>query len=322
MSAALAIIPLPTLPVPVVPALVGLSDADILASAMSPSTRLAYASDARIFCDWCAFECLDSMPALPETIAKFLLAQARAGIRASTLTRRVAAIRSLHKLAGLEPPTNTELVKRTMAGIRRTIGSAKVKKRAAVADLIRVMVDLCPDTLAGKRDRAMLALGFAMACRRSELVALDVEDLEERPDGFKVLIRRSKTDQEGVGQIVHVLRGTRIRPVDAVNDWLEASSITEGPLFRRLPRGKKLGDRLVPEFVADLVKSYAEKAGEDPALFAGHSLRSGFLTSAAEATNANIFKMRAVSRHKSLETLGGYVQEADGFRDHAGAGFL
>jgi integrase len=131
--------------------------------------------------------------------------EAKDGARASTLGRRVAAIRYAHKASGHEPPTNRETVKAVKRGIRR-IGAAPEQKDAATAGRIVAMVALIPDTLAGKRDRALLLLGFAGAFRRSKLVALTVADLIEAPGGMRVAIRKSKTDQEGAGQDRHTRR--------------------------------------------------------------------------------------------------------------------
>ena len=153
------------------------------------------------------------------------------------------------------------------------------------------MLALCPATLAGHRDRALLALGFAGAFRRSELVALEVADLTEVPDGLRVRIRRSKTDQEGEGAEIAIPRGYRLRPVEAVQAWLAAAEISAGPVFRPVLKGGRVqGVPLTPHSAAQIVKTYAGRAGLDPVQFAGHSLRSGFLTSAAEA-GASVFKM-------------------------------
>jgi integrase len=196
------------------------------------STRRSYRVAFRIFADWCHARGLVPVPASPDTVAAFLAAEATAGARASTIAHRAAAIRYAHRLAGHETPTSAETVRAVMRGIRRTIGTAPERKAPATADVIREM-RLCPPTLAGQRDRALLALGFAGAFRRSELVALSVADLVEMPDGFRVLIRHSKTDQEGAGQEIAIPRGYRLRPVEAVQTWLEAAAITEGPVFRR-----------------------------------------------------------------------------------------
>jgi len=177
------------------------------------------------------------------------------------------------------------------------------------------------DDMKGLRDRALLLIGFAGAFRRSEIVALNMEDLEESELGFKVTIRHSKTDQEGAGQTIAIVRGSVACPVTALKAWLEAASSTSGPIFRSVRKDGSVAERLPAQSVADIVKDYAERVGLDPALFAGHSMRSGFLTSAAKR-GASIFKMMDQSRHRSVETLRGYVRDAEIFKEHAGAGLL
>jgi integrase len=177
-------------------------------------------------------------------------------------------------------------------------------------------------SLAGKRDRAILLLGFAGAFRRSELVALNVTDLEPLPGGLRISIRRSKTDQEGQGKAIGIPFGSIDCPVEAVRTWLAASGIIQGPIFRSIDRrGRLSGKRLSGRSVANIVKKYAKLAGWEPEAFSGHSLRSGFLTSAA-ANGASIFKMMDLSGHKSADALRGYVSDADLLRNHAGLGLL
>ena len=262
------------------------------------------------------------MPAHVGIVAAYLSGLADSGRKASTIGRRAAAIGYRHKLAGHEPPTNNEGVKATLRGIRRTIGSARQGKAPATADVLTSMLALCPDSMIGKRDRALLALGFAGAFRRGELCALRVDDLVEVADGLRVLIRRSKGDQEGQGQEVAIPRGYRLRPVEAVQTWLAAAEISAGPVFRAVGRGGRVsGEGLADDSAARIVKRYAQRVGLDPASYAGHSLRSGFLTSAAES-GASIWKLSEVSRHKSLDTLRGYIRRLDLFKEHAGAAFL
>ncbi len=174
------------------------------------ATRQAYASDWRDFAVWCALRGATALPAHQGIVAAYLSGLADSGRKASTIGRRAAAIGYHHKIAGHEPPTSREGVKATLRGIRRTIGAAREGKAPATADVLKQMLALCPDTLAGKRDRALLSLGFAGAFRRSELVALQAEDLVETPDGLRVRIRRSKTDQEGQGAEVAIPRGYRL----------------------------------------------------------------------------------------------------------------
>jgi integrase len=165
-------------------------------------------------------------------------------------------------------------------------------------------------------------LGFAGAFRHSELVALNVEDFEFCDDGMRVTIRKSKTDQEGLGSIIAIARGSIACPVEAMRIWQNAAGIVDGPLFRPVTRTGKLSPRrLSARVVAELVKAYARRAGLKAADFSGHSLRSGFLTSAA-ARGASIFKMMDVSRHRSVDTLRSYVRDAELFRNHAGSRLL
>jgi site-specific recombinase XerD len=164
----------------------------------SEATLEAYASDWRDFAAWCTARGATPLPAHVGIVAAYLSSLADSGRKASTIGRRAAAIGYRHKQAGFEAPTNLEAVKTVLRGIRREIGTAKQGKAPATADLIGQMVALCPDNMIGKRDRALLCLGFAGAFRRSELCALEVADLTEVPDGLRILIRRSKGDQEGV----------------------------------------------------------------------------------------------------------------------------
>jgi len=295
---------------------------DLAKAEKAASTRRAYGTDFRLFKAWCDGKGVSSLAASPETVAAFLAAETGNGTKPSTLGRRVAAIRYAHKLAHLDTPTDSEAVKATLRGIRRTFGGAKVRKAPAIAAKVQAMVALAPDRLTGLRDRALLLLGFAGAFRRSELVALDVADVEETETGLLVTIRRSKTDQEGEGVTIAIARGVVACPAKALREWLEAAGIEAGPIFRPINKaGTVAAERLTCRSVANIVKGYATLAGFDASTFSGHSLRSGFLTSAA-AKGASIFKMMDVSRHKSVDTLRGYVRDAELFKDHAGAGLL
>lgn len=296
--------------------------AELARNEKAAATRKAYATDFRIFQAWCAERGASPLPAAPEIVAAFLAWGAEHGARASTVGRRVASIRYAHRLAGFEPPTDSEPVKAVVRGIRRTRGVAAVKKAPATSDRVIAMAAAGNGGLMAKRDRALLLLGFAGAFRRSELVALDVQDLVESPEGFRVTIRRGKTDQEGRGATIAIVRGAIACPVRAVKEWLAASGITEGSLFRPINRHGQVGQgRLSAQSVALIVKSHAARLGFDPGAFAGHSLRAGFVTSAA-ARGASLFKMMDVSRHRSVDTLRGYVRDAELFKDHAGSGLL
>jgi site-specific recombinase XerD len=313
--------------VPIAPALPSTLALDVeKASALAreekaKGTRKLYATDFRIWTAWCAQRGASALPATAESVAAFLACQFEQGISPSTLGHRIAAIRYFHKIGGYDPPTDDERVKATMRGARRVVGTAPTRKAPATSERVISMAIGSGDWLKDLRDRAVLLLGFAGAFRRSELVALNVEDLEADAAGLKIYIRHSKTDQEGHGATIAVVRGSIACPVAALRLWLEAAAITAGPVFRAVKKGSRLGDRLSSHGVAAVVKAHARRVGLDPLLFSGHSLRSGFLTSAAKR-GASIFKMMDVSRHKSVDTLRGYVRDAELFQDHAGAGLL
>jgi site-specific recombinase XerD len=295
--------------------------ADLARHEKAKATQRAYRTDFEIFRGWCARRGVSALPAASESVAAFLASEVEKGVRPSTIGRRVAAIRYAHKIAGHAVPTDDERVKATVRGIRRTLGTAPRKKAPATAERIISMALGTGDGLKGLRDRALLLLGFAGAFRRSELVALDCEDIEQCETGIKITIRHSKTDQEGQGAVIAIVRGSIACPVAALQAWREGAGGTTGPLFRSIRKGGQLGGRLTDQSVSDIVKTHAERVGLDPALFAGHSLRAGFLTSAAKR-GASIFKMMDVSRHRSVDTLRGYVRDAEIFKDHAGAGLL
>lgn len=311
--------------------------ADYAAREKAASTRRAYASDWRAFTTWCAARGVPTLPAEPAAVAAFLAAEADAGRQVRTLARRCAAIRYAHRLQQLPTPTDAEAVRATLRGIRRTVGTAPRQKAPATTDVVLALVHHAEAaiaqgrTLEGRRDRALLLLGFAGAFRRSELAALTVADLEEVPQGLRVHVRRAKTDQEGAGAVVAVLRGRRAQgrycPVAAVRAWLDAAGITAGPVFRPLWKGgvrapQRVRDTaLSAHAINRLVQAYAARAGYDPTAFGGHSLRAGFLTAAAER-GANVFRLLDVSRHRSVDTLRAYVRRAEQWTDHAGAGLL
>ena len=297
--------------------------ADFIAAAQADNTRRAYAADWRDFEGWCQVHGLAPLPALPATVAAYLAARASAGsARVSTLRRRVSAIADAHRREGYASPTAPGTVQQTFRGIARTLGSAPTKKAALTAELVAKCIRRIPVDLEGLRDRALILIGFAGTFRRSELVALDLEDVERRPQGIVLRLRRSKTDQAGEGRIKAIPAGKRLRPVAALDAWLAAARITEGPIFRPIARSGHVGPgRLCDRQVARIVKKRARAAGLDPKLFAGHSLRSGFLTTAGEH-GADLRRAADHAHHAKLDTTRGYMQISDAFKDHAGAKFL
>lgn len=293
-----------------------------VASATAESTRRAYRSDARIFIEWCESKNLQSLPASPETVSNFIADQASNAVKPATLARRLAAIRSLHESAELPTPTSNKLVSATMKGIKREMGTAPKQKNALTIELLyKVLAAIDTATLQGKRDRAILLLGFSGAFRRSELAALEVSDIEFVEHGLKVLVRSSKTDKFGEGETVGIY-SQRLNIPSAVREYMDSGSITEGALFRPITKGGNLRFQAISDkSIAEVVKRYVKAAGLNPDAFGGHSLRSGFVTTALES-GAGMFRVMDVTRHKSTQTLKGYARAADMFRNHAGSSFL
>lgn len=292
------------------------------ASAKADRTVQAYRQAFGAFCDWCAGVGEAPLPASVETTASYLASLADRGLKASTIDLHAAAIAFAHRSAGRETPTSAEPVKAVIRGIRRSIGTKVARKAPATAEALKKMLRKIPDTLIGKRDRALLLIGFAAALRRSELVALQVSDLERSPEGIVIHIARSKTDQEGAGHTVPVPSGSKLKPVQALEAWLAGAAIVSGPVFRPIAKGGRVGlVALTDRSVAQIVKDRAAEAGFDASLFAGHSLRAGFVTSALEA-GADLLKVMDITRHTQVDTLKGYDRRAQAFKNHAGKGFL
>lgn len=299
------------------------------------STVRAYTSDARVFQDWCARFGFRSLPASPEAVAGFLAHEAEAGRSTSTIGRRLAAIRYAHKLAKQPDPTDDEGIHAVMKGIRRRVGTAPTQKAAATAEILAALLMRTPNTLTGKRDRALLALGFTGAFRRSELVALDVADLRDDPEGLRVTVRRSKVDQEGRGFEKAIPTGRFIQPVRLVREWLDAAGITEGPVFRPISRSGRVRTqpgtwlsghtvqppRLADRSVANILQAYCAAAGLDASTFGAHSLRAGYITTAAER-GADLARIMDQSGHRDPRTVVGYIRRANAFKGHSGSGFL
>ena len=300
---------------------------DYIAQSMAASTVRSYANGWRHFSAWCVAHHLPTMPAEPEIVALYI-AECAETYKPATIGLRLTAISHYHQAAGYESPTHALAVRKTLAGIRRNKGVAQVQKTAlSVADLRQIVTEHLPHdyrgtiTPKGTRDRALLLLGFAGAFRRSELVSLDFEDLEHVAEGLIVTLRRSKTDQEGVGRKVGIPYGTHAEtcPVRAVEAWLHASGIAEGPVFRPVDVwGNVAAERLSDHAVALVVKTYAAAIGRDATTFAGHSLRAGFATAAAGAGAAEFDIMRQTG-HRSLTMLRRYIRDGSLFRANAAA---
>lgn len=294
--------------------------ADFAQNSKAASTRRGYAADWRHFQAWCEAVGQVALPAAPATVAAYLGALAQHS-KVKTIERRCAAIRHFHVAARHGNPAAHAGVKATLDGIRRTLGVAPTKKAALTAELIAKAVRKIPSDLAGLRDRAVILIGFAAALRRSELVDLKVNDVTRHAKGIVLTLRRSKTDQVGAGVVKAVPHGHKLKAVAALDAWLAAAKIADGPLFRGVRGDRVFLGPLADRQVARIVKKRCAQIGLDPTSVAGHSLRSGFITSAADA-GAELATIAKHAGHAKIDTTLGYVQVADAFRDHAGKKFL
>ncbi len=293
---------------------------DFIRASKAANTLRGYQSDWRDFCAWCESRDVQPLPATPEIVASYI-AECTTHLKAGSIQRRLNAIAEAHKATGHESPTHDALVRNTMKGIRRTLWVAPVQKAPALTEDIRAMVGAADAGLIGVRDRALLLLGFAGAFRRSELVGLDLEDCALGKDGLTINLRRSKVDQDGVGRKVGIPYGSNpdTCPVRNLHAWIEAGAITSGPLFRSINRhGQVQTGRLTPCDVARVVKKLAERAGLDPANYAGHSLRAGHATSAAIA-GASERSIMNQTGHRSVQMVRRYIREGSLFRENSGA---
>jgi site-specific recombinase XerD len=291
---------------------------EFIRASKAENTLRGYQSDWRAFCAWCEEHGQCPLPAIPETVAGYI-AECAGHLKTGSIQRRLNAISEAHKAAGLDSPTHTAIVRNTMKGIRRTLGTAPVQKTAALTDDIRAMVDATDAGIIGTRDRAVVLLGFAGAFRRSELVALDVEDCAFGKDGLTVTLRRSKTDQQGEGRKIGIPYGSNPEtcPVRTMQAWMERAGVNAGPVFRSINRhGQVQAGRLSSIDVARIVKKLVERAGLDAAKYAGHSLRAGHATSAAIA-GASERSIMNQTGHKSVQMVRRYIRDGSLFRENS-----
>ncbi len=284
--------------------------------ARADNTKAAYRNDWTHFSAWCDSHGASSLPASPETVAAYI-ADLATTHKPSTLERRLSSISVAHAAAGLPSPTKHLLPRAVLSGIRRSKHARPEQKRPLLLDDLREIVQALPLTAAGLRDKAIILVGFHLAGRRSEVAGLDVEDLREVPEGRVVLLRASKTDQEGVGVELPLprLHEPDLCPVRSVEAWLAESGITTGPIFRMVDRnGRVRTNRLTGRAVAEVVKRRAAAVGLDPAGIGGHSLRSGYCT-AATVAGASEHRIAQQSRHKSLKVLRQYIRRGELFED-------
>jgi integrase len=298
---------------------------DFVRVSKAASTIRGYQSDWRHFAGWCKARGASALPAEPDQVAAYI-AECAGWLKPGSIQRRLNAIAEAHKAMGQESPTWSGIVRNTFKGIRRTLGTAPNQKTPALTDDIRAMVDAADTGLMGARDRALILVGFAGAFRRSELVGLDVDDISPpRDEGITILLRRSKTDQEGVGRKIGIPRGKRAAtcPVRALQAWIlylnkSAGGVASGPLFRGVSRhGRLKARRLSGIDVARVVKKLADRVGLDAKKYSGHSLRSGHATSASIG-GASEREIMNQTGHKSVEMVRRYIRDTNLFRGNSG----
>lgn len=274
------------------------------------ATKRAYASDLRDFREWGG-----EIPASAECLARYLADRAPR-LAPATLARRLAGIGAAHTVVGFRDPTKDPLLRMVLKGIRRRHGIAQ--RRALPLDPRRLRQAWGrSEGLRGTRDRALVMLGFAAAFRRSELVSLNVEDLAWSDRGLAVRLRKSKTDQEQASRIVAVPWASQAPcPVRSVEEWLAATGLTQGALFRSIDRHGRLRARLHPQSVNLIIKGLARREPLPWERVSGHSLRAGFVTAAVEA-GADLASIQRQTGHASLDTLAKYIRGVDPFSGNA-----
>jgi len=294
--------------------------ARMVENSRAENTKRAYLSDWATFSGWCSARGVSAMPATPSTVASFV-ADAATTRKASTVGRYVASISTAHKMAGHPSPCHHELVRSTLRGMRRELGTAQRKAQPVRIKNIRAALESFDGSPKCVRDRALVLLGFAGAFRRSELVALDRADVELTTDGLVVTVRRSKTDQEAAGTRKAIPYGANPStcPVRAVLAWFELLGAFTGPVFRPVDKAGRVADtRLSDKAVCLVLKNLAANMGLDAAQVSGHSLRAGMVTDAFAVGVSEAVIMNQTG-HRSCAVMAGYRREANLFAQNAAA---
>lgn len=290
---------------------------DLLDHSLSGASKRAYKSDLQDFEAWGG-----TIPATPVIVASYLATLA-ATHKPATIRRRLSSLAKAHRAKGFVDPTKDEIVKSVLRGIRRSVGTAQHQAKPLLKEDLFAVLECMDDRPKDLRDKALLLVGFAGAFRRSELVGLNVEDIDHVRQGIVVTLRRSKTDQEGSGRKIGIPFGrTRWCPVRHLDEWLDHAKIETGPIFRRVTRhGHIAPERLSSEAVSSVVKQRAKAAGFDPDAYSGHSLRAGLATSAVIA-GVSTLSIRRTTGHASDAMLSRYVRVGDMFTDNAASAVL
>jgi len=294
-----------------------------LQNSKANNTVRAYKSDFNDFGIFCAQNGFKSLPSDPKIVSLYLTHLSTKDAKMSTLKRRLVSIGIIHKLKGHYLDTKHPAIIENIMGIKRRKGSIQKAKKPILINSLKIIIDAIDQQnkqeIKKFRDRSIILIGFSGGFRRNEIVSLDHDDLDFVPEGLKIIIRRSKTDQfgEGLTKALPYFDNTKYCPVVSLKRWIEISKITSGALFRRFSKGSKLSEnRLTDQTVALLIKKYLNLAGIDSKNFSGHSLRSGFATSAAES-GAEERSIMAMTGHKSTEMVRRYIKEANLFKNNA-----
>ena len=293
-----------------------------LKSSKAYNTLRAYKSDFKDFEIFCAKHGLNSLPSEPSAVSLYLTHLSK-NTKISTLRRRLVSISTIHKIKGHYLDTKHPIIVENLMGIRRKKGSMQNGKKPILIRHLKSIIDVIDDqnieNIKKFRDKSIILIGFGGGFRRNELISVDYEDLEFVPEGLKITIRKSKTDQFGKGMVkgLPYFTNETYCPLFNLKKWLEISKIESGPIFRRFSKGLSLTDkRLTDQSVVLLMKEYLKLAGIENKDFAGHSLRSGFATVAAES-GADERSIMAMTGHKTTQMVRRYIREANIFKHNA-----
>ena len=294
-----------------------------LQSSKARNTVRAYKSDFSDFGMFCAQNGFKSLPSEPKVVSLYLTHLSTKDAKMSTLKRRLVSIGVIHKLKGHYLDTKHPAIIENIMGIKRRKGIFQKAKKPLLINSLKKIINVIDqqkkEEIKKLRDRSIILIGFSGGFRRNEIVSLDYDDLDFVPEGLKLSIRRSKTDQfgEGFTKALPYFDSSQYCPVVSLKKLLDLSKIRSGPVFRRFSKGSKLSEnRLTDQTVALLIKEYLNLAGIDSQNFSGHSLRSGFATSAAES-GVEERNIMAMTGHKSTEMVRRYIKEANLFKNNA-----
>jgi site-specific recombinase XerD len=287
------------------------------------NTVRAYKSDFNDFGIFCAQNGFKSLPSEPKIVSLYLTHLSTKEAKISTLKRRLVSIGVIHKLKGHYLDTKHPSIIENLMGIKRRKGSIQKAKKPILINNLKAIINVIDqqnkEEIKKLRDRTIILIGFSGGFRRNEIVSLNCDDLDFVPEGLKINIRRSKTDQfgEGLTKALPYFDNSEYCPVVSMKKWIDISKISNGPIFRRFLKGSKLSiNRLTDQTIALLIKEYLTLAGIDSRNYSGHSLRSGFATSAAES-GAEERSIMAMTGHKSTEMVRRYIKEANLFKNNA-----